>query len=67
MLFLLLNITYTINPLYNHAFDDHFFFLTLTNSDLNMYSYIPYKSLQDCDYKQKNNNNNLQNNLVMLK
>jgi hypothetical protein len=30
-----------------------FFFVTLTNCDLNMYNHIPYKPLQDCDYKPK--------------
>jgi hypothetical protein len=34
-------------------------FVTLMNCDLNMYSHIPYKPLQDCDYKQKKT---LQNN-----
>jgi hypothetical protein len=29
------------------------FFVTLTNCGLNMYSHIPYKPFQDCDYKQK--------------
>jgi hypothetical protein len=29
------------------------FFLTLMNYDSNVYSHIPYKPLQDCDYKQK--------------
>jgi hypothetical protein len=29
-----------------------FIFVTLMNCDLNMYSHIPYKFLQDCDYKQ---------------
>jgi hypothetical protein len=29
------------------------FFATLTNCDLNVYSHIPYKPLQDCDYKPK--------------
>jgi hypothetical protein len=33
------------------------------NCDLNMYSHIPYKTLQDCDYKQFV----LQNNSFMLK
>ncbi len=28
-------------------------FVTLTNCDLNMYSHIPYKLLQDCDYRGK--------------
>jgi hypothetical protein len=32
------------------------------NCDLNMYSHISYKTLQDCDYRQKN----LQNNPFML-
>jgi hypothetical protein len=32
------------------------------NYDLNMYSQIPYKPLQDCDYKQKT----LQNSYFML-
>ncbi len=30
-----------------------FFFLTLMNYDSNVYSHIPYKLLQDCDYKKK--------------
>jgi len=30
------------------------FFVTLTNCDLNVYSHIPYKPIQDCDYRQKN-------------
>jgi hypothetical protein len=34
------------------------FFLTMMNCDLNMYSQISYKPLQDCDYKQKNLQNN---------
>jgi hypothetical protein len=42
-----------VNPLYNRALGDHFFFLTLINYDSNVYSHIPYKPLQDCDYKQK--------------
>jgi hypothetical protein len=29
------------------------FFVTLMNCDLNVYNHIPYKSLQDCDYRQK--------------
>jgi len=29
------------------------FFVTLRNCDLNVYDHIPYKLLQDCDYKQK--------------
>jgi len=29
------------------------FFVTLMNCDLNVYSHIPYKPLQDCDYMQK--------------
>jgi hypothetical protein len=29
------------------------FFVALTNYDLNVYNHIPYKLLQDCDYKQK--------------
>jgi len=29
------------------------FLMTLTNCDLNMYSHIAYKPLQDCDYRQK--------------
>jgi hypothetical protein len=52
----------TINPLYNHALGDHFF-VTLTNFDLNMYSHIPHKPLQDCDYMLKKT---LQNNPFML-
>jgi hypothetical protein len=43
-----------INPFYNHTFGDHFF-VTLMNCDLNMYSHIPYKALQDYDYRHKNN------------
>ncbi len=31
------------NPLYNHALGDHFFLVTLTNCDLNVYTHIPYK------------------------
>ncbi len=31
------------------------FVVTLMNFDLNMYSHIPYKPLQDCDYMQKKN------------
>ncbi len=30
------------------------FVVILTNCDLNMYSQIPYKPLQDCDYRSKN-------------
>jgi hypothetical protein len=45
---------YAVKPLYNHVFGDHFF-LTLTNCDLSVYSYIPYKPLQDCDYRQRKN------------
>jgi hypothetical protein len=30
------------------------FFVTLMNCDLNVYSHIPYKPLQDRDYGQKN-------------
>jgi hypothetical protein len=33
------------------------------NCDLNMYSHIAYKLLQDCDYREKKN---LQNNPFML-
>jgi hypothetical protein len=40
-----------------------FLFVTLTNCDLNMYNHIPYKLLQDCDYRQKET---LQNNRFML-
>jgi hypothetical protein len=40
------------------------FFVTIMNCDLNVYNHIPYKPLQGCDYKQKNN---LQNNLLKLK
>jgi hypothetical protein len=29
------------------------FFVTLMNFDLNEYNHIPYKPLQDCDYRQK--------------
>jgi hypothetical protein len=29
------------------------FFMTLMNCDLNIYSHIPYKPLQDGDYRQK--------------
>jgi len=39
------------------------FFVTLTSCDLNVYSHIPYKPLQDCDYRQKKI---LQNSLLML-
>jgi hypothetical protein len=38
------------------------FFVTLTNYDRNVYSRIPYKPLQDCDYRQKT----LQNSPFML-
>ncbi len=38
-----------VNLFYNHALGD-FFFVTLTNCDLNAYNHIPYKHLQDCDY-----------------
>ncbi len=31
----------------------NFFFLTLMNCDLNVYNHIPYKPLQDCDYRPK--------------
>jgi hypothetical protein len=34
------------------------FFMTLINCDLNMYSHISYKLLQDCDYKKKKLTNN---------
>jgi len=30
-------------------------FVKLMNCDLNLCSHIPYKPLQDCDYKQKKN------------
>jgi hypothetical protein len=43
----------TVNPFYNQAFGDHLFLVTLTNCDLNVYSHIPYKPLQGCDYRQK--------------
>jgi hypothetical protein len=39
------------------------FFVTLTNCDLNVYNHIPYKPVQDCDYRLKK----LQHNLFMLK
>jgi hypothetical protein len=42
-----------VNFLYNHTLGDQFFFVTLTNCDLNVCSHIPYKPLQDCDYRQK--------------
>jgi hypothetical protein len=29
------------------------FFVTLTNGDLNVYSHIPYKHLQDSEYRQE--------------
>jgi hypothetical protein len=52
----------TVNLLYNHTLGDHFFFfffffvvVTLMNCDLNVYSHIPYKPLQDCDYRGKEN------------
>jgi len=32
------------------------FFVTLTNGDLNVYSYISYKPLQGTDYRQKKQN-----------
>ncbi len=38
------------------------FFVTLTNCDSNVYNHIPYKHVQDCDYRQKT----LQNNPFML-
>ncbi len=43
----------TLNPLYNHTLGDlfFFFFATLMNCDLNVDNHIPYKPLQDCDYK----------------
>jgi hypothetical protein len=44
--------TTTVNPLYNHTLGDHFL-VTLINCDLNIYSHIPYKPLQDCGYMQK--------------
>jgi hypothetical protein len=40
------------------------FFVTLMNSDLNMYNHLPYKPLQDRDYRPKNNN--LQNRSFMV-
>ncbi len=39
------------------------FCVTLMNCDLNMYSHIPYKTLQDYDYRQEKT---LQNNSFML-
>ncbi len=30
------------------------FLMTVMNCDSNVYSYIPYKHLQDCDYRGKN-------------
>jgi hypothetical protein len=45
-------------------FGDHFFLMTLTNCDLNLYSHILYKPLQDSDYM---NFFLLQNNSFMLK
>jgi hypothetical protein len=59
----MLHTSIIVNPLYNHTLGDHFFFVTLMNCDLNVYSHILYKPLQDCDCRQKN----LQNNLFMLK
>jgi hypothetical protein len=55
---------YTVNTLYNHALGDHFsvFFFTLTNCDLNMYNHIPYKPLEDYDYRFKT----LQNDFLMV-
>jgi len=41
-----------INPFYNHALNDHFFFVTLMNWDLNVYSHIPYEPLQGCECRQ---------------
>ncbi len=44
----------TVNPLYKDSLGDHFFFfVTLTNCDLNVSSNIPYKPLQVSDYRQK--------------
>jgi hypothetical protein len=41
-------------PFINHTLGDHFFLgATLTNCDLNVDNHIPYKPLQDCDYKPK--------------
>jgi len=40
------------------------FFLALMNYDLNVCSHVPYKPLQDCNYRQKKT---LQNNCFMLK
>jgi hypothetical protein len=50
----------TINCLNNHdhAFGDHFF-VTLTNCNLNVYSHILYKPLQDCDYRPKKLQHNI--------
>jgi hypothetical protein len=49
----ILMITNTVNPLYNHTLSGHFYFVTLMNYDLNMYHHIPYKLLQDYDYRKK--------------
>jgi hypothetical protein len=49
----------TINPLYNSHPWWSLFFMTLINCDLNMYSHIQYKPLQDYDYRQEKT---LQNN-----
>jgi hypothetical protein len=40
----------TVNPSIIMPFGDHFFLMTLTNCDLNLYSHILYKPLQDSDY-----------------
>jgi hypothetical protein len=55
---------HTVNPFYNHALITTFFVVTLTNCDLNMYSHISYKPLQDYDYRQKKHF--LQNSFFML-
>jgi hypothetical protein len=43
----------TVNPFYNHTLPELFFIVTLMNCDSSMYSHIPYKPSQYCDYRQK--------------
>jgi hypothetical protein len=64
-----LHTNFIITPLVTTSFFSFFFFGgKLMNCDLNMYSHIPYKSLQDCDFKPpQKKKKNLQNSLVMLK
>jgi hypothetical protein len=44
------------------------FFVTLMNCDLNLYNHIPYKPLQDCDYRpeKKQKQKTLQNRSFMV-